>query len=39
MRVLIIEDDDGVGALGPVEAYGVERLTAGMSAAGLDRVP
>jgi short subunit dehydrogenase-like uncharacterized protein len=29
---------DGVGALGPVEAYGVERLTAGMSAAGLDRV-
>jgi short subunit dehydrogenase-like uncharacterized protein len=30
---------DGVGALGPVEAYGVERLAAGMSAAGLDRVP
>ncbi|WP_037498410.1 saccharopine dehydrogenase NADP-binding domain-containing protein [Solirubrobacter soli] len=30
---------DGVGALGPVEAYGIERLTAGASAAGLDRVP
>jgi short subunit dehydrogenase-like uncharacterized protein len=30
---------DGAGALGPVEAYGLERLTAGMSAAGLDRVP
>jgi short subunit dehydrogenase-like uncharacterized protein len=29
---------DGVGALGPVAAYGVERLAAGMSAAGLDRV-
>ena len=30
---------DGAGALGPVEAYGLERLTAGASAAGLDRVP
>jgi short subunit dehydrogenase-like uncharacterized protein len=30
---------DGAGALGPVEAYGLERLAAGMSAAGLDRVP
>lgn len=30
---------DGTGALGPVQAYGIERLTAGMSAAGLDRVP
>jgi hypothetical protein len=29
----------GVGALGPVEAYGLERLQAGASAAGLDRVP
>jgi short subunit dehydrogenase-like uncharacterized protein len=29
---------DGTGALGPVEAYGLQRLTAGMSAAGLDRV-
>ena len=30
---------EGAGALGPVEAYGLERLTAGASAAGLDRVP
>jgi hypothetical protein len=30
---------DGAGALGPVEAYGLERLSAGMSAAGLDRGP
>jgi short subunit dehydrogenase-like uncharacterized protein len=30
---------DGAGALGPVQAYGLERLTAGASAAGLDRVP
>jgi hypothetical protein len=27
------------GALGPVEAYGLERLQAGASAAGLERVP
>jgi hypothetical protein len=30
---------EGAGALGPVEAYGLERLVAGASAAGLDRVP
>jgi Saccharopine dehydrogenase NADP binding domain len=30
---------EGAGALGPVQAYGLERLTAGASAAGLDRVP
>jgi short subunit dehydrogenase-like uncharacterized protein len=29
----------GAGALGPVEAYGLERLEAGAAAAGLDRVP
>jgi hypothetical protein len=29
----------GAGALGPVEAYGLERLRAGAAAAGLDRVP
>src|SRR4051794_2688069 len=29
----------GVGALGPVEAYGLERLQAGAAAAGLIRVP
>jgi len=30
---------EGAGALGPVEAFGLERLLAGASAAGLDRVP
>jgi hypothetical protein len=29
----------GAGALGPVEAYGLERLEAGARAAGLERVP
>jgi hypothetical protein len=29
----------GVGALGPVEAYGVDRLVEGARVAGLDRVP
>jgi hypothetical protein len=29
----------GVGALGPVEAYGLERLEEGARRAGLDRVP
>jgi short subunit dehydrogenase-like uncharacterized protein len=30
---------DGAGALGPVKAYGVERLLEGARVAGLDRVP
>jgi hypothetical protein len=29
---------EGAGALGPVEAYGLERLEAGAAAAGLERV-
>ena len=29
---------EGAGALGPVEAFGLERLSAGASSAGLERV-